>query len=323
MKRLKGVDGILRKVADEVVKCAQLAMLLEVSSYPKPGNVHRLADHPDTKFEHYVASAVAAMPLFYKAAKKGIEVAKGIIGPHQAGIGKIVRDAVKEVKKAQRGGNTCLGSLMLLTPLTMAACYAKTLGYTSIEELRSCIPIFTENTTSRDAAAIYEAIRIAKPGGLGKAEELDVTDKKSIEEIYRRGFTVSDVFKIAKDRDSVAKEWITCFHITFNIGFPAFKKAYLASGDFNKSTIQAFLEILSKEPDSLIMRKAGYQKALEVSRKANIVLSLGGAFSEEGLKMLYSFDEELRSKGSLLNPGSTADLTCSTLMVALLNGFKP
>ena len=33
--------------------CAQLAAALEVSGWPKPGNVHRTADFTDTRFEHY------------------------------------------------------------------------------------------------------------------------------------------------------------------------------------------------------------------------------------------------------------------------------
>lgn len=313
----------MRGVVNEVVKCAQLAMLLEVSSYPKPGNVHRLSDHPDTKFEHYLASAVAVMPHMFKAANKAAEVARGVIEPRQAGVGRIIRGAVQDSLKAHRGGNTCLGVLLLLTPLTMAACYAKLKGDSMLEGLRGRIPIFTANTTPKDAAAIYEAIRAAKPGGIGRVSYLDVMDEDSIREIYRLKLTVNDVFKLSMGRDSVAREWVTNFEVTFNVGFPAFKRAYLASGDFNKSTVQAFLEILSAEPDSTVLRKAGRGEALRISRRASEILMAGGALTEEGLAQLYALDRELKEGGSKLNPGSTADITASTLMVALLNGFKP
>jgi triphosphoribosyl-dephospho-CoA synthetase len=55
-----------------VSKCLQLALLLEVSAYPKPGNVHRNADFNDTRYEHFLASAVAVAPYFELSAKKGV-----------------------------------------------------------------------------------------------------------------------------------------------------------------------------------------------------------------------------------------------------------
>ena len=39
---------------------AQLALLLEVASTPKPGNVDRHHDHPDLLFEHFLAGAIGA-----------------------------------------------------------------------------------------------------------------------------------------------------------------------------------------------------------------------------------------------------------------------
>ncbi|MFW5974397.1 MAG: triphosphoribosyl-dephospho-CoA synthase, partial [Natrialbaceae archaeon] len=39
---------------------AQLALLLEVSSTPKPGNVDRKREYPDLRFEQFMAGAVGA-----------------------------------------------------------------------------------------------------------------------------------------------------------------------------------------------------------------------------------------------------------------------
>ena len=55
-------------ISDYVSRCLQLAVLLEVSAYPKPGNVHRTVDFEATKYEHYLASAVALMPHLRQAA---------------------------------------------------------------------------------------------------------------------------------------------------------------------------------------------------------------------------------------------------------------
>ena len=43
-------------------------MLLEVSATPKPGNIDRDHDFDDTKYEHFLASAISAGPIFERAA---------------------------------------------------------------------------------------------------------------------------------------------------------------------------------------------------------------------------------------------------------------
>ena len=60
--------------AEHIAGCLELAILLEVSGYPKPGNVHRTADFPETTFEQYLASAVAIAPSFRMAVEQGIKV---------------------------------------------------------------------------------------------------------------------------------------------------------------------------------------------------------------------------------------------------------
>ena len=55
----------LGDVADHVSRCLQLAILLEVSAYPKPGNVHRTADFQETDYEHFLASADTRRERFF------------------------------------------------------------------------------------------------------------------------------------------------------------------------------------------------------------------------------------------------------------------
>jgi len=57
------------RTSSQIARCAQLAMLLEVSASPKPGNVDREHNYPDTCFEHFVASSVAAYPVLELAAR--------------------------------------------------------------------------------------------------------------------------------------------------------------------------------------------------------------------------------------------------------------
>src|SRR5674476_1155403 len=57
------------KISSLIARCAQLAMLLEVSASPKPGNVDREHNYSDTCFEHFLASSVSVYPVLELAAR--------------------------------------------------------------------------------------------------------------------------------------------------------------------------------------------------------------------------------------------------------------
>ncbi len=88
--------------------------------------------------------------------------------------------------------------------------------------------------------------------------------------------------------------------------------------DINIATVHTYLTILSSIQDTLIKRKAGQRAAESVSKKAGIILKSGGLLSEKGRDLLWRLDEQLGKKKGLLNPGTTADLTAASIMVALL-----
>src|SRR5674476_1028904 len=83
---------------------AQLAMMLEVCAYPKPGNVDRCHDYPDTRLEHFLASTLFARQAFEEA-----ETGTGRIG-------EIIKHAVRDTN-CHEGGNTHFGAFILLVPL--------------------------------------------------------------------------------------------------------------------------------------------------------------------------------------------------------------
>ena len=63
-------------MADGVMISAQLAAALEVSGWPKPGNVHRMANFEDTTFEQFIAGSIALGPQARMAALRGIEAGR-------------------------------------------------------------------------------------------------------------------------------------------------------------------------------------------------------------------------------------------------------
>jgi len=311
-------------IATYVSKCLQLAMLLEVSAYPKPGNVHRTADFQKTGYEHFLASAVAVAPHFKQTAEQGVRVFKKETAFSQVGIGKTIRNAVKDVLAWQHGGNTLLGSIILLMPIATAAglTLAKN-GSFSVSKLRTYLKCVCESSTSVDAVDVYDAIALAQPGGLGNVPRLDVTDVKSRKKILEEGVNLFKVFEISSPWDSVSAEWASNFHITFDFGYPFFKQELEKTKNVNIATVHTYLKILSEVPDTLINRKAGPEKAGWVSSQAKTTLEIGGLTTEKGRKSVSDLDKKLHDKAHKLNPGTTADMTSAVLAIAVLNGYRP
>jgi len=297
-------------------------MLLEVSAYPKPGNIHRTRDYPDTRFEHFLASAVASRSSFETAAEIGFLIGKGQLRPEDACVGGMIRKAALNAFHSQRGGNTSLGTLTLLVPLAVAVGMTST-KHLSLRRLRFNLKRIVESTTSLDSVAFYDAVKGSKPGGLGKAPQLDLKDPSSKVQILRHKIRLFDVFRIAAGWDSICLEWITNYSTTFDLGYPYFKRELSKTDDINAATVDTYLRILSEKPDTLIARKAGTRKARWTSNRARKALALGGAKTVAGRKQIQRLDDQLQLNGNLLNPGATADLTAAVVALATLSGYRP
>jgi len=311
------------ETAEYVSRCLELAILLEVSAYPKPGNVHRTADFQETRYEHFLASAVAAAPHFRQAAEQGIQVSTGKIDPADVGIGAVIKNAVKSVSLWQSDGNTLLGSIILLSPVAVGAGMTLAKEKFSLARLRESIKVIVESSTPMDAVDVYDAIVIAKPAGLGKAPKLDVTDPNSKQKILDDQVTLFEVFKIASAYDSIAFEWVNNYSITFDLGYPYFSRELEETKDVNTATIHTFLKILSEVPDTFIARKVGLAKAKQVSAQAKQVLETGGLKTSSGRSRLQEFDKKLRDPAHNLSPGTTADITEAVLAISILSGYRP
>jgi triphosphoribosyl-dephospho-CoA synthase len=265
---------------EEVAGAAQLACLLEVSA-PKPGNVSPGRHFHDTSYEDFLASAVAIGPALAAAGDRP--------------LGATIRSAI-EATNRWAGRNTNLGIVLLLAPLARAACRS---GGT----LRARVEQVLAETTVADAADVYDAIRLARPGGLGTASTEDVSGAPTV--------TLTEAMGLAADRDSVAREYVTGFAATFEIGAPAVRDARGRRLRWPDAAMYAFLALLAAVPDTLIARKLGRAEAERVSRRAAEV-------RRGGPRELAAFDAELRDARNTRNPGTTADLTCASLFAVIL-----
>lgn len=300
-----------------VTNCSSLAVLLEVSAYPKPGNVHRHSDGFTTNYEQFLAGSVSIGPVMGHLAEKSSK-------KENIGLGKSINNAVDEMFRWQKGGNTHLGVILLFAPISAGAGLALSKGSLNLDELREHIKNIIKKSQSKDSIHIYNAINKAmSQENLGTSNKLDITNAKSIETIRRDKITPLEIFEICSKKDLICQEWVTGFSIVFQQGYPFLNEKLSKGARINNATVDTFLKILSENPDSLIIRKSGEKNAEQVSQKAKRILESGGSQSEEGVNKLWILDKELKKKKGRLNPGTTADLTAASLFILCLTGWKP
>jgi triphosphoribosyl-dephospho-CoA synthase len=310
--------------AGQISKCLELAILFEVSA-DKPGNVNLTVGFEGTQYKHFLASAVAAAPYFELAAERGVAVSRGEVRINDVKLGRIIRDCVTDINAWQHGGNTSLGTIILLSPMAVAAGMTanKEEQVFGIPELRENVKLVVESTTPKDAVDVYEAIKIANPSGLGKAPELDINDPNSVNKILEKNVSLFQVFKIASKYDNVCSEWVNNYPITFDVAYPYLIEQLGKNEDLEVAIIHTFVKVLSEYPDTFIARKVGTEKAAEISSVAEEILKLGGLKTSSGKEKLREFDLFLRQSSNLLNPGTTADIIAAALALCILSGYRP
>jgi len=284
---------------DQVARSAQLALLLEVSAYPKPGNVDRTHDFIDTSYEQFLASSVAVYPVLREAAMR-----KG------RGVGKLIRKGVEESVKWQHGGNTHFGALLLLIPLAMAAgasdsCATPVLKYRASEIMR--------NTDVEDAIELYRAFPVAKVRVRRDVAELDVMNEASLEEIRNKQLSLFDILTISAPYDLISRELVGRFEKTFR--YAALIADFIRDKPLNEAITHAYLNLLAEEEDTFVKMKFGAEKSRYVKERAKGIVDRGYRREE-----LEEFDHELIIAG--INPGSSADLIVAALFIAILQGLK-
>ena len=231
---------------------AQLALMLEVCAYPKPGNVDRCHDYPDTRLEHFLASTLFARPALEEA-----EAGTGRIG-------EIIRHAVRDTN-CHRGGNTHFGAFILLIPLVYG------------RDIPGAIRA-TEKTDVSDAVAFYKAFALTSVK-MNVTDELDVHDPHTLTMIRDRDMTLLDVMRHSAANDMVAREWVT--------GFPLTRRGADLIEQFGpgrQAIVNTFLTLLASEPDTFIIKKHGTSVAQEIMLVAREVL--------DGKRSLEDFDTD-------------------------------
>jgi triphosphoribosyl-dephospho-CoA synthase len=313
--------------ARDPVDDATLALLLEVAGTPKPGNVDRRRDLDDLRFEAFLGGAVGA--------REGLELA----ADPAASVGDAFERAVAGM--ADRAGtNTQLGCLLLLVPLVRATVARQDgpqsdLGPDAADRV-------TRDTTVADAVAFYRAferVDVAVADPPAGAADLDVRRGSDAAPTLReRGLTLRDVLAVSADPDDPdrvpdrnAREWAEGFPRTFR----AAEWIRTDTGPLTDRAARAFLGLLAAEPDTLVAATRGPETAREASARAAALLG-GDDATAAGLTGVDAIDADAVHGADLVaaeelaasfvdegvNPGTTADLTCAALYVALRRGAE-
>ncbi len=276
----------------EIALAVQLSCQFEVMAH-KPGNVSPRARFADVGVLDFLTSAAAIGPPFAAAGERG--------------VGQTIREAVAATRQVS-ATNTNLGIVLLLAPLAKAAAMDA-----SQHGLRDALRGVLAGLSVEDARSAYAAIAMAQPGGLGRVQEHDVAGAQV-------DVSLLEAMRSARDRDSIAREYLTDYQITFQCGAQALSHSWQRGDSLSVAITTAFLQILSEVPDTLIARKLGEREAAHVSRRACEVLDAGGLHTELGRREVQRLDDELRDDAHRLNPGTTADLIAASLFVFLTEG---
>lgn len=236
---------------------AQLAMMLEVCAYPKPGNVDRCHDYHDTRLEHFLASTILCRPALEEA-----ELGEGRIG-------EIIRHAVQQTT-GHSGGNTHFGAFILLIPLVYGG------------DIPGAIQAIAKTDVS-DAVAFYRAFALTAVRTYS-TDAIDINDPKALDMLREQEMTLLDVMQHSAKNDMVAREWVT--------GFPLTRRGadlLRSFGPGRDAIVKMFVTLLATEPDTFIIKKHGREMAERTLNRARLVL--------EGSLSLETFDAECIEQG--------------------------
>ncbi len=268
----------------ETIRAAYLAACRQELEALKPGNVHLFADGHRMSADHFLNSAeISSIPLT----------------DPELTVGRRILNAVRVTKEAV-GMNTNLGIILLCAPLACAA-------QLDARELRENLEAVLRSMTMDDAGAVFEAIVLASPGGLGSASAHDVRNAPTV--------PLLQAMQEASDRDMVARQYVTSYEDIFQTGLVAHSEA-IARGERGMwPAVFTYMSFLTAFPDSHVHRKFGPGMAAVVLEEARAVQALLGTATDEPdrLRLLAKFDRSLKARG--INPGTSADLTVACLLV--------
>ncbi len=283
--------GRFRSLSTSPSDAIRWACVLEATA-PKPGNVFPGRPFNDLSHDDFVVAAGITADCFSRRQRVSECMLKAI-----------------EQTTSRCPSNVNLGIVLLLGPL-VGADWSLEAGAANSNHAqrnsavwRRAIARQLQEFDETDGRNVFQAIRAASAGGLGRVETMDVHDDESRVDLVA-------AMKAAADRDRIARQYANGFadvldHVTTQI-----LESIGEAEDLLQGICRAHVKMLAADPDSLISRKNGQQEAVRVQ-------SLARAVDLDDPASYETFDSFLRDSKHRLNPGTTADLIAAGLYVLL------
>lgn len=281
--KLSPFDADLQKVGQYLTQ----AILLEVSTHPKPGLVTRLSNgaHKDMSIFTFMMSSAVLSKAFNDLQDIG-QAHRGTLAELFCKLRSYGVGAEAELLRVTKGVNTQRGILFAGGIVSAVSGYAMNMGLSR----DALLPMIKEMAAGLVARELKNLDHAAMTAG----EKL----------YYKYGIT------------GIRGEVENGFPSVVNYGLPALEDAFNKGATINDALVHALISLMTVVEDSNVIWRTDYDTLLEVQRIAKNILSLGSVFAEKGRMAIAETERYFLQRH--ISPGGSADLLSVTITLYLL-----
>jgi triphosphoribosyl-dephospho-CoA synthase CitG len=281
--KLSPFDADLQKVGQYLTQ----AILLEVSTHPKPGLVTRLSNgaHKDMSIFTFMMSSAVLSKAFNDLQDIG-QAHRGTLAELFCKLRSYGVGAEAELLRVTKGVNTQRGILFAGGIVSAVSGYAMNMGLSR----DALLPMIKEMAAGLVARELKNLDHAAMTAG----EKL----------YYKYGIT------------GIRGEVENGFPSVVNYGLPALEDAFDKGATINDALVHALIALMTVVEDSNVIWRTDYDTLLEVQRIAKNILSLGSVFTEKGRMAIAETERYFLQRR--ISPGGSADLLSVTITLYLL-----
>lgn len=281
--KLSPFDADLQKVGQYLTQ----AILLEVSTHPKPGLVTRLSNgaHKDMSIFTFMMSSAVLSKAFNDLQDIG-QAHRGTLAELFCKLRSYGVGAEAELLRVTKGVNTQRGILFAGGIVSAVSGYAMNMGLSR----DALLPMIKEMAAGLVARELKNLDHAAMTAG----EKL----------YYKYGIT------------GIRGEVENGFPSVVNYGLPALEDAFDKGATINDALVHALIALMTVVEDSNVIWRTDYDTLLEVQRIAKNILSFGSVFTEKGRMAIAETERYFLQRR--ISPGGSADLLSVTITLYLL-----
>lgn len=281
--KLSPFDADLQKVGQYLTQ----AILLEVSTHPKPGLVTRLSNgaHKDMSIFTFMMSSAVLSKAFNDLQDIG-QAHRGTLAELFCKLRSYGVGAEAELLRVTKGVNTQRGILFAGGIVSAVSGYAMNMGLSR----DALLPMIKEMAAGLVARELKNLDHAAMTAG----EKL----------YYKYGIT------------GIRGEVENGFPSVVNYGLPALEDAFDKGATINDALVHALIALMTVVEDSNVIWRTDYETLLEVQRIAKDILNLGSVFTEKGRMAIAETERYFLQRR--ISPGGSADLLSVTITLYLL-----